>query len=67
MKPRKQDFANGHDFLHASAAWAAVNMNEWPWGGPKNDDDNYCYVAAQNEVANEPSPLNIEPKPDPFD
>lgn len=44
-KPRKKDFADMREFMRAAATWAEANMNEWPWGGPKDDDDDYCFVA----------------------
>lgn len=41
-KPRKQDFADMRDFLRASAAWAET-WNVWPWGGPKDEDDEFVF------------------------
>ena len=49
MKPRKKDFTDMREFLRASAAWAEEHMKEWPWGGPKDEDDDYYFVAAQSE------------------
>jgi hypothetical protein len=41
-KPRKVDFADMGEFLHASAEWADL-WNVWPWGGPKDEDDDYYF------------------------
>lgn len=43
MKPRKRDFSDMREFLRASATWAEANMNEWPWGGQKDEDDEYYF------------------------
>jgi hypothetical protein len=43
-KPRKGDFADKREFLRASAEWAEANRRGWPWGGPKDEDDDYYYV-----------------------
>ncbi len=45
-KPRKKDFIDPREFLRAAAEWAKDNMSEWPWGGPKDEDDEYYFVAA---------------------
>lgn len=45
-KPRKKDFTDMREFMKAAAAWAEANNGEWPWGGPKDEDDEYCFVAA---------------------
>lgn len=50
-KPKKKDFTDMREFLKASAAWAEANMNEWPWGGPKDEDDEYCFVVASDVAA----------------
>lgn len=47
-KPKKKDFSDLKEFLKQSAAWAEV-YNTWPWGGPKDEDDDYVYEV---EVAN---------------
>lgn len=44
-KPRKKDFTDMREFLRAAAEWANANMSEWPWGGPKDEDDEYYFVA----------------------
>ncbi len=44
-KPKKRDFADKLEFLRASAAWAEANMGEWPWGVPRDEDDEYYFVA----------------------
>lgn len=41
-KPRKADFADMGEFLRASAEWAEM-WNVWPWGGPKDEDDDYYF------------------------
>lgn len=46
-KPRKTDFANARDFLIASAEWAE-KWNVWPWGGPKDEDDEYYFVVTKS-------------------
>lgn len=47
-KPRKADFTDMRDFLRASAEWAE-QWNVWPWGGPKDeDDDEYFEVPDTN-------------------
>jgi hypothetical protein len=51
VKPRKKDFTDMREFLRASAAWAEEHMKEWPWGGPKDEDDDYYFVVAQSEDA----------------
>lgn len=38
------------EFLRASAAWAEANMNEWPWGGPKDEDDEYYFIAPNHDA-----------------
>ena len=43
-KPRKKDFTDMREFMRAAAEWANANMNEWPWGGPKDEDDEYYFV-----------------------
>lgn len=43
-KPRKKDFVDKYEFLKASAIWAKENMNEWPWGGLKDEDDDYYFI-----------------------
>jgi hypothetical protein len=43
-KPRKKDFADMREFMRAAAAWAESNMNEWPWGGQKDEEDEYYFV-----------------------
>lgn len=45
-KPRKRDFTDMREFMRAAAEWANANMNEWPWGGPKDEDDDYYFVVA---------------------
>lgn len=44
QKPRKRDFTDMREFMRAAAAWAEDNRNEWPWGGPKDEDDEYYFV-----------------------
>lgn len=44
FKPKKRDFKDMNEFLKASAAWAKEHMNEWPYGGPKDEDDDFVYV-----------------------
>lgn len=34
------------EFMRAAAEWANTNMNEWPWGGPQDEDDVYYFVVA---------------------
>jgi hypothetical protein len=46
-KPRKRDFKDKREFLRVAAAWAEANMSEWPWGGPRDEDDGYYFVASQ--------------------
>lgn len=46
-KPRKRDYADKREFLRAAAAWAEANMREWPWGGPKDEDDEYYFVVVE--------------------
>lgn len=43
-KPRKTDFTDMREFMRAAAVWAESHMNEWPWGGPKDEDDEYYFV-----------------------
>lgn len=49
-KPRKKDFTDMREFLRAAAAWAEANMGEWPWGGPKDEDDEYFFVANDQQT-----------------
>lgn len=48
-KPKKRDFTDMREFLRAAAAWANENMNEWPWGGLKDEDDEYYFMAISQE------------------
>ena len=50
-KPKKKDFIDMREFLRAAAAWANENMTEWPWGGPKDEDDKYYFVVVNNPTA----------------
>lgn len=42
-KPRKRNYPDIQEFMKASAAWAEVHMKEWPWGGKKDEDDDYYF------------------------
>ena len=48
-KPRKKDFTDWNEFMKASAAWAEV-WNVWPWGGPKDEDDDFYFEADTGSV-----------------
>lgn len=48
-KPRKSDFTDMREFMRASAAWAQ-EWNVWPWGGPKDEDDDYYFVVADQQT-----------------
>lgn len=50
-KPRKKDFTDMREFMRAAAAWADANMNEWPRGGPKDEDDDYYFVVLERTNA----------------
>jgi hypothetical protein len=47
-KPRKSDYANLHDFMLASSDWAE-RWNVWPWGGPKDEDDEFIFEVADHD------------------
>ncbi len=47
-KPRKQDFSDMGEFLRASAEWAE-KWNVWPWGGPREEDDEYYFVVVETD------------------
>lgn len=49
-KLRKKDFSDMREFLRA-AAWAEANMNEWPWGGPKDEDDEFYFAIPKSAPA----------------
>ncbi len=55
-KPRKRDYSDMREFLRASAAWAAEHMNEWPWGGPKDEDDEYYFTVTPAARASQEQP-----------
>jgi hypothetical protein len=45
-KPRKKDFVLVGDFMRASAEWAE-KYNHWPWGGPRDEDDDYFFEVVE--------------------
>jgi hypothetical protein len=47
-KPRKRDYTDKLEFLRASAKWAELHMKEWPWGGPKDEDDEYYFIVVDD-------------------
>lgn len=51
-KPKKKDFTDMREFLRASAAWAETNRprNEWPWGGAKDEDDDYYFIVTEDWI-----------------
>lgn len=54
-KPRKKDFTCMGDFMRASSAWAEGRMKEWPWGGPKDEDDDYVWSLPPRSVNQPPA------------
>jgi hypothetical protein len=36
------------EFMQASAKWAA-EWNVWPWGGPKDEDDDFYYTVTSEQ------------------
>lgn len=47
-KPRKQDFTDMREFMRASADWAE-KWNVWPWGGPRDEDDEYVFIVSDDD------------------
>lgn len=53
QKPKKKDYTDMNLFMRDAAAWAEANMKEWPWGGEKDEDDDFYYTI--NEKPHAPS------------